>query len=1444
MTAVAPGPTTHATADHPFPGLRPFDFEDCEYFFGRDREIKAVHRLLEFSRFIAVIGSSGSGKSSLIRAGLQPLLENERASGGRKWRIAIMHPGNAPTVELADALAKITDSRMREAALDSLESSTLGLADIRQTLPQLGDDPIFLIVDQFEELFRYAAGGITQSGRESEAILRERASHFVELLLEATRKRSSNVFVLITMRSDFIGDCAQFAYLPEAVSATQFLVPGLTRDQREEIIRRPIEEAAKTISTASIEPELVDRLLNDAGDEDDQLPVLQHCLARMWECSALKHELTLELYFSPRIDRIAGALSAHADEVMDKELAGKEVTVQQVFRALSEVDKEGRATRRSIPFQQLIDETGMKEEDVRAVVDRFREDDCSFCTPSFASVPRLTGATLIGVGHEALLRGWKRISRPPTDEALEKREPGWLWLEREDGRTYQSLLTIARGAADATLPLDQVERLTQWWHSRPRTSAWADRYGDDFDRVQRLFGESRTKLEKDEADRAKAQHDRVVRGRQLALLLALFPIIFAATGFIMFLQAKSNNDKTAQLQSKYEGMVSFANAQRGKADAALREAHTKNIAAQRYLALANQLKRVTQVQNQTLQVQNQTLMVTAKTLNSREQSLNITTQNLRTEVRAEKSATAKTFLESGISALEQGDAADAEVFLAAAYHKDPGNDAASILLASARQQVQGRVRTVPLRDGSPIVATTYAADSSRAGLAVSQEDGVTTLWNQKGELQARFKQSDAVTALAIDRNGTVLATGGRDGSLILHFLGSGQSVPLDGHTERINAVAFSPTGKALATTSMDGTVKLWSVDDKRLVRKFDVTGDPQGFPAIGYALKFPDDNGLLACTNLGLRMWNLTTYQAVTFTRPGFPHVPGCQHLATSGDGHRAVTDELGSGGAIAFYDLTSHDWDGRPELAGDITALTFDQSDGSGKQILAAGEDGTVALTDWTMRPNPVFRHRGSSTGTDRVVDAAFTADGSTIIIAQADGTVSMYDLASETKLSLRAQDSVATLALASSSDQFVTAGDKNGIADLVLWHVPRRTVSGFLSAHSKPVSVIAPAPRSMLFATGSQDGRVDLWRGGTAIRRVTTLPFASDGAWVDQLHFDSSGKWLAAVGGRHIRVWGNVDGTPQLATDLITPADALRFSDAWPMTPPDLVFTQRKRALIDTDPPLSQQSVGLRSYQTGNVRMRPELPDATDVLPIGGKDVIAFSRANGQARMISVPDMRTYFVYTGISDAAYCQKTGKVLLGGDWGGLSLVTARDGSRLRYWRDHPQVLESGGHARVTALACSDDGAWLASAGAQDGMIRIWSVDKLTNSKRTVSPIPFSVLELGYPVEISSVRFSPRDGHFILSLSTDGRAQLWNRDSGELLATFALPGKIEATSTAFLFDGRAIAVGYSNGKIGIYPLSSSTGVAATMREVLMDLRGLKFRPQGLVGAAYGEIGGGY
>ena len=221
----------------PYLGLRPFDYPDQRFFFGRQEQIYALYRLIDRSRFVSVVGSSGSGKSSLVRAGLLPLLDEEsREAGCRVWKRKVMRPGTAPIATLAKELAALTtddepalSNVRRERLAFDLRRSSFGLAEALSKIPELEDAAFLLVVDQFEELFRYAAQETSTADGAECALSRDEAAHFVQLLIEGARAATCEVHVVITMRSDFIGDCARFHGLSESVSGAQFLVPGLTR---------------------------------------------------------------------------------------------------------------------------------------------------------------------------------------------------------------------------------------------------------------------------------------------------------------------------------------------------------------------------------------------------------------------------------------------------------------------------------------------------------------------------------------------------------------------------------------------------------------------------------------------------------------------------------------------------------------------------------------------------------------------------------------------------------------------------------------------------------------------------------------------------------------------------------------------------------------------------------------------------------------------------------------------------------------------------------------------------------------------------------------------------------------------------------------------------------------------------------------------------------------
>ena len=312
--------STETALDSPYPGLRPFSDSESHLFFGRDRQTNEILRRLRSHRFVAIIGTSGCGKSSLMRAGVLPAIHAGRLPAkGVQWLVATMRPGSQPIRNLANSLAEslgvdqAADDPSQSDPTDvfeaTLKRSSRGLVQLIANKLGLGEfisedaEPtekfsLLILVDQFEELFRYAEE--TSSGE---------ATAFVRLLLEASQDPAVPIHIAITMRSDFFGECAQFPGLPELINDCQFLVPRMTRDELKSAITAPAE-----VYGATIAPRLLSHLVNDVGDDPDHLPVLQHALSMTWQQWNEDPSETIDLQHYRKIGGIEEALSIHANE--------------------------------------------------------------------------------------------------------------------------------------------------------------------------------------------------------------------------------------------------------------------------------------------------------------------------------------------------------------------------------------------------------------------------------------------------------------------------------------------------------------------------------------------------------------------------------------------------------------------------------------------------------------------------------------------------------------------------------------------------------------------------------------------------------------------------------------------------------------------------------------------------------------------------------------------------------------------------------------------------------------------------------------------------------------------------------------------------------------------------------------------------------------------------
>lgn len=517
----------------PYPGLRPFESHEAFLFHGRQEHTRALLDRLATERFLAVVGTSGSGKSSLVRAGLLPALYRGYLVGASsRWRIAVMRPGNAPLDAMTTALSAPQVLAVAPAALrETLGRTSLGLAEAVQRA-ELGEgENVLLVVDQFEELFTFERARRHQDGGAE-------ASLFVQSLLEAGDAYGGRLYVVITMRSDYLGQCARFAGLPEALNRGQYAIPHLTREQRREAIEKPA-----LLAGVRIKPALIQRLLNDLGDDPGQLPVLQHALMRTFDRLAETGAGELDFEHYERAGGITHALDQHADSITDGLPAGPRSRVERLFRVLTAVEG-GRAIRRPSRLVRIYEVLAVDGEpaaevagraEVDAAIRAFAQPDSSLLVISNA--PELDGDSVIDISHESLIKNWQRLQ-------------GWLLEETRSAEWFRSVVddTIRHRTGEASLWRDpELGRALQLkragWNQ-----AWARQYlpqaDPSFSEVEGFLAQSAASAEAErveqEARRAKEIADahalaqaqmrakRWYLGFSIALGLLLLAVSFGA----------------------------------------------------------------------------------------------------------------------------------------------------------------------------------------------------------------------------------------------------------------------------------------------------------------------------------------------------------------------------------------------------------------------------------------------------------------------------------------------------------------------------------------------------------------------------------------------------------------------------------------------------------------------------------------------------------------------------------------------------------------------------------------------------------------------------------------------------------------------------------------------------------------------------------------------------
>ena len=524
---------------NPFPGLRAFRPDEGHLFFGRmESTLKVVSKLKE-NRFVAVLGASGSGKSSLVLSGVIPALLKENTEEKKSWSYLVFRPALNPVDHLATELSVLSAGAGFNQLSDvsvaaSLHNRTEGLNDVINRIRKNLRQQVVIVIDQFEEIFRF-------SPATSRGLPGDDATDFIDLIVNAMQKPDHGLYIILTLRSEYVSDCGRFHSLTNLMNSSSYLLPQIPVDQMVTVIEEPVK-----LSGGSIDRSLVKLILSDLEERPGQLPVLQHLMMRTWNQWSRLGDLSRPIGIADyeAVGMLKGAISQHAGQAFDSLDERHRYVCSRLFRTITTRSDDGRELRKPERISTIAVLTGCAEHEIIGVAEVFRSPEYSFLTPS-KEVP-LNGESILDLTHESIIRLWGNLRK-------------WMDEEEASVKLYRQLASAAAQYQEGTGRLWTAPDLLmalRWRDENNPTLAWAEKIDPAFERALIFLKNSEEEYLIREEYGRKSSNETVRRSRLIAGLLGLLAILtLVALGAVYSLRNRAERQKSVAIQMKDEAVT-------------------------------------------------------------------------------------------------------------------------------------------------------------------------------------------------------------------------------------------------------------------------------------------------------------------------------------------------------------------------------------------------------------------------------------------------------------------------------------------------------------------------------------------------------------------------------------------------------------------------------------------------------------------------------------------------------------------------------------------------------------------------------------------------------------------------------------------------------------------------------------------------------------------------